>query len=96
MWYLTVLLLTVLVVFSACTKEGETAVTSSADSTSEEKAEVAFTQARNKMVDEQIHARNINDSRVLTAMAMVPRHCFVPEDYLFLAYADRPLPIGHG
>jgi protein-L-isoaspartate(D-aspartate) O-methyltransferase len=33
---------------------------------------------------------------VLEAMAEVPRHAFVPEYLADLAYADRPLPIGHG
>jgi len=35
------------------------------------------------------------DPRVLEAMERVPRHEFVPEDKRELAYADRPLPIGH-
>lgn len=38
----------------------------------------------------------ITDQRVLAAMAKVPRHEFVPEEYLFAAYEDRPLPIGYG
>lgn len=33
---------------------------------------------------------------VLAAMGRVPRHRFVPEAQLAHAYADRPLPIGHG
>jgi protein-L-isoaspartate(D-aspartate) O-methyltransferase len=36
------------------------------------------------------------DPRVLTAMATVPRHEFVPPLLLPAAYANRPLPIGHG
>ena len=34
--------------------------------------------------------------RVLQAMGTVPRHEFVPADVVELAYADSPLPIGHG
>ncbi len=34
--------------------------------------------------------------RVLEAMATVPRHEFVPAEVVELAYADSPLPIGHG
>jgi protein-L-isoaspartate(D-aspartate) O-methyltransferase len=34
--------------------------------------------------------------RVMQAMAKVPRHLFVPTAYGALAYANRPLPIGHG
>ena len=35
-------------------------------------------------------------ARVMQAMASVPRHRFVPPSYGPLAYANRPLPIGHG
>ena len=35
-------------------------------------------------------------ARVMQAMAKVPRHRFVPATYGALAYANRPLPIGHG
>lgn len=38
----------------------------------------------------------LRDKRVLAAMEKVPRHEFVPEEYLFAAYEDRPLPIGCG
>ena len=33
---------------------------------------------------------------VADAMARVERHLFVPPEHLRLAYANRPLPIGHG
>ncbi|MEE8387060.1 MAG: protein-L-isoaspartate(D-aspartate) O-methyltransferase [Acidiferrobacterales bacterium] len=36
------------------------------------------------------------DPRVLTAMKNVPRHEFVPVYLRMAAYANRPLPIGHG
>ena len=36
------------------------------------------------------------DERVLDAMRKVPRHEFVPETQRANAYANRPLPIGHG
>jgi protein-L-isoaspartate(D-aspartate) O-methyltransferase len=36
------------------------------------------------------------DARVIASMGRVPRHRFVPSDYLRQAYANRPLPIGHG
>ncbi len=41
-------------------------------------------------------APRILDPQVLDAMRRVPRHAFVPADVQHLAYADRPLPIGHG
>ncbi len=36
------------------------------------------------------------DPRVMQAMAAVPRHEFVPAGQRRFAYANRPLPIGHG
>ena len=52
--------------------------------------------ARQRMVDEQLSARNIKDARVLQAMRNVPRHMFVPADMVNVAYEDRPLGIGRG
>lgn len=52
--------------------------------------------ARKRMVDEQIAARGVRDPRLLAVMGSVPRHLFVPADDLAWAYADGPLPIGHG
>jgi protein-L-isoaspartate(D-aspartate) O-methyltransferase len=51
---------------------------------------------RKRMVEEQIAARGIHAPRVLAAMGSVFRHCFVLPDELPWAYADGPLPIGHG
>jgi protein-L-isoaspartate(D-aspartate) O-methyltransferase len=51
---------------------------------------------RTWMVEHQLAARDISDRRVLEAMQRVPRHEFVPSATLEEAYADRPLPIGHG
>ena len=48
------------------------------------------------MVDEQLATRDITDHRVLSAMATVPRHRFVPVPARADAYEDRPLPIGSG
>ena len=52
--------------------------------------------ARQVMVDSQLRARGISDSRVLEAMLRVPRHEFVAEPYRGQAYEDHPLPIGDG
>lgn len=49
---------------------------------------------REHMVRWQIDARGVHDPAVLAAMRSVPRHEFVPAEYLDLAYSDRPLPIG--
>jgi protein-L-isoaspartate(D-aspartate) O-methyltransferase len=54
-----------------------------------------FTVEREQMVRDQLIGRNIADPRVLDAMRRVPRHVFVPENFRFAAYRDRPLPIGH-
>lgn len=40
--------------------------------------------------------REIADDRVIAAMLRVPRHAFVPDSRRAEAYADQPLPIGHG
>src|SRR5262249_2386184 len=52
--------------------------------------------ARVRMVEEQIAGRGITDPAVLQAMRTVPRHEFVPPQSRADAYADWPLPIGHG
>jgi protein-L-isoaspartate(D-aspartate) O-methyltransferase len=54
----------------------------------------AFTREREEMVSHQIRGRGISGERVLTAMARVPRHEFVPADLRSQAYEDHPLPIG--
>lgn len=51
---------------------------------------------RERMVEFQIENRGVEDPAVLQAMRAVPRHEFVPDQYLSQAYADHPLPIGHG
>ncbi|MCX5678873.1 MAG: protein-L-isoaspartate(D-aspartate) O-methyltransferase [Candidatus Omnitrophica bacterium] len=55
-----------------------------------------FTAKRDNMVAEQIVARGVSDTKVLEAMRKVERHLFVPSDLQAIAYADEPLPIGHG
>ncbi|MGE5360108.1 MAG: protein-L-isoaspartate(D-aspartate) O-methyltransferase [Bacteroidales bacterium] len=54
------------------------------------------TAARLRMVEEQIAGRDVRNAKVLEAMRAVPRHLFVPPDVADDAYADTPLPIGHG
>ncbi len=53
-----------------------------------------LTAARVRMVEQQLAARDIDDTRVLAAMRRVPRHRFVPASEQRHAYADTPLPIG--
>ncbi|SIT43461.1 Protein-L-isoaspartate O-methyltransferase [Paraburkholderia piptadeniae] len=49
---------------------------------------------RERMV-ERLRANGVSDSRVLNAMAMVPRHMFVDPGLATQAYEDAALPIGH-
>ena len=53
---------------------------------------------RKRMVQEQLTApgRDIQNRRVVEAMASVPRHEFVPKALWKFAYRDEPLPIGYG
>jgi protein-L-isoaspartate(D-aspartate) O-methyltransferase len=55
-----------------------------------------LSRARADMVTRQIAARGVQDTSVLDAMRVVPRHLFVPEQYRGEAYEDYPLPIGEG
>lgn len=48
------------------------------------------------MVEHQILDRGIWDKRVIEAMRKIPRHLFVPQEYINRAYDDEPLPIGEG
>jgi len=54
-----------------------------------------YRKQRERMVRLQLKNRGIVDERVLAVMQAVPRHCFVPDLYRDMAYADAPLPIGH-
>ena len=52
--------------------------------------------ARKQMVDSQLAGRGVRDSRVLEAMASVPREAFLPAQFASHAYDDGPLDIGLG
>ncbi len=55
-----------------------------------------FAEERFLMVATTIEARGVTNPDVLGAMRDVPRHAFVPAEYLNRAYGDHPLPIGYG
>ncbi|MGM0453953.1 MAG: protein-L-isoaspartate(D-aspartate) O-methyltransferase [Thermodesulfobacteriota bacterium] len=59
-------------------------------------ADTDFHGQRMAMVENQLAERDIDDPDVLAAFRSVKRHRFVPEQLRSAAYADRPLPIGHG
>jgi protein-L-isoaspartate(D-aspartate) O-methyltransferase len=57
---------------------------------------IPFEAQRREMVALQIRDRGVRSERVLTAMAVVPRHEFVPPSQAAAAYSDHALPIGEG
>jgi len=61
---------------------------------SETTGQYNFSAMRERMVETQIRARDVQNAAVLNAMGTVPRHLFVPDDLQPFAYDDRPLPIG--
>jgi protein-L-isoaspartate(D-aspartate) O-methyltransferase len=55
-----------------------------------------YAAARRRMIETQLRSRGVRATRVLAAMAAVPREAFVPVGLRDLAYADEALPIEHG
>jgi protein-L-isoaspartate(D-aspartate) O-methyltransferase len=50
---------------------------------------------RKEMINNQIVNRGIRNPLTIKAMQKVPRHLFVPPEYVNHAYDDNPLPIGY-
>jgi protein-L-isoaspartate(D-aspartate) O-methyltransferase len=59
-------------------------------------ADDPYFRQRIEMVETQLRKRGIKDVGGLGAMATVPRHEFVLEQFRNRAYSDEPLPIGAG
>jgi len=76
------------VVWAGCSPETGVPVVARADDVRREE--------RERMMEGQIVARGIKDTRVLAALRDTPRHEFVPEALRDQAYQDHPLPIGFG
>ena len=57
---------------------------------------IAEDRLRQEMIERQLKDRDISDERVLEAMGEIRREAFMPEAVRSRAYADHPLPIGHG
>jgi protein-L-isoaspartate(D-aspartate) O-methyltransferase len=55
-----------------------------------------YQRQRDEMVEEGIVGWGITDPAVIEVMGRVPRHEFVPEEFLSQAYNNHPLPIGYG
>jgi protein-L-isoaspartate(D-aspartate) O-methyltransferase len=57
-------------------------------------AEAGRYQSQRSRMVELLRNQGVRDERVLTAMARIPRHIFVPEALSAKAYGDHALPIG--
>jgi protein-L-isoaspartate(D-aspartate) O-methyltransferase len=57
---------------------------------------ISPTGARLELVQNDVEGAGIMNQDVLRAMRTVPRHKFVPDEYLYQAYENHPLPIGYG
>jgi protein-L-isoaspartate(D-aspartate) O-methyltransferase len=55
---------------------------------------INFENARKRMIESQVKARGINDSRLIDVMLKIPRHIFVEDAMAGQAYNDTALPIG--
>jgi protein-L-isoaspartate(D-aspartate) O-methyltransferase len=105
--YLTIVALSLLFFTVACASETTTPTTAVIEAEATQPVptsgpavtvtgEDAFALARRQMVETGIIGLGIEDETVIQAMQSVPRHEFVPEEYLSQAYQNHPLPIGHG
>ncbi|MDF0543685.1 protein-L-isoaspartate O-methyltransferase [Sphingobium sp. H39-3-25] len=52
-----------------------------------------YSSMRNAMVESQLRTSDVNDTRVIAAMAKVPREDFLPAERRAMAYIDRPVPV---
>lgn len=51
---------------------------------------------RDQMVKQQVRAWDVLDLRILNMLEALPRESFAPPKYRNVAYADTPIPLGHG
>lgn len=61
-----------------------------------DRADLAFLDARTRMVDSQIRPNKVTDPRIIAAMRRLPRERFLPPHFAALAYADEDVPLGNG
>jgi protein-L-isoaspartate(D-aspartate) O-methyltransferase len=87
------LIILALALFVACKPSGSGGI--APENLSKQKNSL-YPQQREKMVETQIAARGVTDTRVLKTMRKVPRHLFIPPMYREQAYGDHPVPIGEG
>ncbi|HJT40300.1 protein-L-isoaspartate O-methyltransferase family protein [Novosphingobium sp.] len=55
-----------------------------------------FSSMRAAMVESQLRTSDVDDQRVIAAMARVPREDFVPAERRAMTYVDRPIPLPNG
>ena len=55
-----------------------------------------YREQREQLIQHGVAELGVDSPLVLEAMRRVPRHLFVPEEYLDRAYDNNPLPIGYG
>jgi protein-L-isoaspartate(D-aspartate) O-methyltransferase len=90
------LLILLLLLVSCSPEESDTTLPlPSANPSSSPPARDPYAEARQGMLDE-IRLMGVQDENILRIMAAVPRHEFVPEEFLSQAYENHPLPIGYG
>ena len=51
---------------------------------------------REQMIEQQVRAWDVLDTRVLDVLRRVPRELFVPEPQRYRAYADVEVPLARG
>ena len=103
--WLNVLLASTLMLVAACSRSGEPAATGTSipptiisltETSATATVAYPFARQREALVQRTIIDRGVTDPGVVEAMRKVPRHLFVPAEYVDQAYADHPLPIGYG
>jgi len=57
---------------------------------------INYSQARERMVEQQVRPWDVLDARLLEVLAALPREDFVPQQHRALAYADVEIPLGNG
>lgn len=55
-----------------------------------------FSSMRTAMVESQLRTSDVDDQRVIAAMAHVAREDFVPAERRAMTYVDRPIPLANG
>jgi len=79
----------------SCSPKTTDTTLTSANPSSPPQVREPYAEARQAMLDE-IRMMGMQDDNILRIMEEVPRHEFVPDEFLSQAYENHPLPIGYG